>query len=155
MSSIPVFYTFFCIATVCSIMIIVMRWKRYMKYSNGTYKNAGQDLIFQTEMPQDEIIRKLEKHEINDTLDYDFFELNHEYFLRVNGIKRFPCSGILSAVFRVEFLENKKKYIIIRQHNNFQILYSSGYEAEIFEFMVKKLNCIPQESINKEKYETI
>ena len=35
MSSIPVFYTFFCIATVCSIMIIVMRWKRYMKYSNG------------------------------------------------------------------------------------------------------------------------
>lgn len=49
-----------------------MRWKRYMKYSNGTYKNAGQDLIFQTEMPQDEIIRKLEKHEINDTLDYDF-----------------------------------------------------------------------------------
>ena len=117
-----------------------MRWKRYMKYSNGTYKNAGQDLIFQTEMPQDEIIRKLEKH---------------EYFLRVNGIKRFPCSGILSAVFRVEFLENKKKYIIIRQHNNFQILYSSGYEAEIFEFMVKKLNCIPQESINKEKYETI
>ena len=46
-------------------------------------------------------------------------------------------------------LENKKKYIIIRQHNNFQILYSSGYEAEIFEFMVKKLNCIPQESINK------
>lgn len=72
MSSIPVFYTFFCIATVCSIMIIVMRWTRYMKYSNGTYKNAGQDLIFQTEMPQDEIIRKLEKHEINDTLDYDF-----------------------------------------------------------------------------------
>ena len=86
-----------------------MRWKRYMKYSNGTYKNAGQDLIFQTEMPQDEIIRKLEKHEINDTLDYDFFEQNHEYFLRVKGIKRFPCSGILSAVFRVEFLENKKK----------------------------------------------
>lgn len=114
-----------------------------------------RNLIFQTEMPQDEIIRKLEKHEINDTLDYDFFEQNHEYFLRVNGIKRFPCSGILSAVFRVEFLENKKKYIIIRQHNNFQILYSSGYEAEIFEFMVKKLNCIPQESINKEKYETI
>ena len=120
-----------------------------MKYSNGTYKNAGQDLIFQTEMSQDEIIRKLEKHEINDTLDYDFFEQNHEYFLGVKGIKRFPCSGILSAVFRVEFLGNKKKYIIIRQHNNFQILYSSGYEAEIFEFMVKKLNCIPQESINK------
>ena len=108
-----------------------------MKYSNGTYKNAGQDLIFQTEMPQDEIIRKLEKHEINDTLDYDFQQE-----------KQFSYEKV-SAVFRVEFLENKKKYIIIRQHNNFQILYSSGYEAEIFEFMVKKLNCIPQESINK------
>ena len=29
------------------------------------------------------------------------------------------------------------------------MLYSSGYEAEIFEFMVKKLNCIPQKSVNK------
>ena len=120
-----------------------------MKYSNGTYKNAGQNLIFKTELSQNEIIRKLETHDAKDTLDYDFYEKNGEYFLRVKGIKRFPCSGILSAVFRVEFLENKKKYIIIRQHNNFQILYSSGYEAEIFEFMVKKLNCIPQESINK------
>lgn len=91
----------------------------------------------------------MEKHEIDDTLDYDFYEENNEYFLRVKGIKRFLFSGILTAVFRVDFLENKKKYIIIRQHNNFQILYSSGYEAEIFEFMVKKLNCIPQESINK------
>ena len=149
MYSIPLFYIFFCVLAISSIWIIVMRWKRYMKYSNGTYKNAGQNLIFKTELSQNEIIRKLETHDAKDTLDYDFFEQNHEYFLRVKGIKRFPCSGILSAVFRVEFLENKKKYIIIRQHNNYQILYSSGYEAEIFEFMVKKLNCIPQESINK------
>ena len=109
MYSIPLLYIFFCVLAISSIWIIVMRWKRYMKYSNGTYKNAGQNLIFKTELSQNEIIRKLETHDAKDTLDYDFFEQNHEYFLRVKGIKRFPCSGILSAVFRVEFLENKKK----------------------------------------------
>ena len=46
MYSIPLFYIFFCVLAISSIWIIVMRWKRYMKYSNGTYKNAGQDLIF-------------------------------------------------------------------------------------------------------------
>ena len=34
-----------------------------MKYSNGTYKNAGQNLIFKTELSQNEIIRKLETHD--------------------------------------------------------------------------------------------
>lgn len=41
MNRIPVFYIFFCILAVCSVLIIVMRWKRYVKYSNGTYKNVG------------------------------------------------------------------------------------------------------------------
>lgn len=50
MNRIPVFYIFFCILAVCSVLIIVMRWKRYVKYSNGTYKNVGQDLIFRTEL---------------------------------------------------------------------------------------------------------
>lgn len=149
MSSTLLFYIFFCVLAVGSVMIIVMRWKRYMKYSNGIYKNAGQDLIFQTELFQDEVIRKLETHEIDDTLDYEFFEKNSEYFLRVKGIKRLFFNGILSATFKVEFLENTKKYIIIRQDNNLQMLYSSGYEAEIYEFMVKKLNCIPRETINE------
>ena len=60
MYSIPLFYIFFCVLAISSIWIIVMRWKRYMKYSNGTYKNAGQNLIFKTELSQNEIIRKLE-----------------------------------------------------------------------------------------------
>lgn len=50
MYSIPLFYIFFCVLAISSIWIIVMRWKRYMKYSNGTYKNAGQNLIFKTEL---------------------------------------------------------------------------------------------------------
>ena len=63
MYSIPLFYIFFCVLAISSIWIIVMRWKRYMKYSNGTYKNAGQNLIFKTELSQNEIIRKLETHD--------------------------------------------------------------------------------------------
>ena len=35
MYSIPLFYIFFCVLAISSIWIIVMRWKRYMKYSNG------------------------------------------------------------------------------------------------------------------------
>ena len=148
MYSIPLFYIFFCVLAISSIWIIVMRWKRYMKYSNGTYKNAGQNLIFKTELSQNEIIRKLETHDAKDTLDYDFYEKNGEYFLKVKGVKRLVFNGILTADFKVDFLENAQRYIIVHQSNNFQMLYSSGYEAEIFEFMVKKLNCIPQERIN-------
>ena len=148
MYSIQLFYIFFCVLAISSIWIIVMRWKRYMKYSNGTYKNAGQNLIFKTELSQNEIIRKLETHDAKDTLDYDFYEKNGEYFLKVKGVKRLVFNGILTADFKVDFLENAQRYIIVHQGNNFQMLYSSGYEAEIFEFMVKKLNCIPQEKIN-------
>ena len=143
------FYIFFCILAISSMRVIVVRWKRYMKYSNGIYKNAGQNLIFKTELPRSEIIQKLETHNVTDTLDYDFYEKNGEYFLKIKGVKRLVFNGILTADFKVDFLENTQMYIIIHQCNNFQLLYSSGYEAEIFEFMVKKLNCIPQGSINE------
>ena len=139
MNSTLIFYIFFCIMLISSVIIIVTRWKRYTKYSNGTYINAGQNLIFKTEMSQSEIIRQLKTHNANDTLEYDFFEKNNEYFLEVKGIKRLFFNGILTA----------QKYIIIHRCNNFQLLYSSGYEAEIFEFMVKKLNCVPQKSVKE------
>lgn len=121
----------------------------YTKYSNGTYINAGQNLIFETEMSQSEIIRQLKTHNANDTLEYDFFEKNNEYFLKVKGIKRLFFNGILTSTFKVEFGGNTQKYIIIHRCNNFQLLYSSGYEAEIFEFMVKKLNCVPQKEVKE------
>ena len=76
-------------------------------------------------------------------------EKNNEYFLEVKGIKRLFFNGILTATFKVEFWGNTQKYIIIHRCNNFQLLYSSGYEAEIFEFMVKKLNCVPQKSVKE------
>ena len=136
MNSTLIFYIFFCIMLISSVIIIVTRWKRYTKYSNGTYINAGQNLIFKT-------------HNANDTLEYDFFEKNNEYFLEVKGIKRLFFNGILTATFKVEFWGNTQKYIIIHRCNNFQLLYSSGYEAEIFEFMVKKLNCVPQKSVKE------
>ena len=88
MNSTLIFYIFFCIMLISSVIIIVTRWKRYMKYSNGTYINAGQNLIFKTEMSQSEIIQQLKTHNANDTLEYDFFEKNNEYFLEVKGIKR-------------------------------------------------------------------
>ena len=139
---------FFFLLMIISICLIIKRWNRYSTFSNGTYKNAGQNLIFKTELSQNEIIRKLETHDAKDTLDYDFYEKNGEYFLKVKGVKRLVFNGILTADFKVDFLENAQRYIIVHQGNNFQMLYSSGYEAEIFEFMVKKLNCIPQEKIN-------
>ena len=55
----------------------------------------------------------------------------------------------MTATFKVEFWGNTQKYIIIHRCNNFQLLYSSGYEAEIFEFMVKKLNCVPQKEVKE------
>lgn len=54
-----------------------------------------------------------------------------------------------SICFKVEFWGNTQKYIIIHRCNNFQLLYASGYEAEIFEFMVKKLNCVPQKEVKE------
>ena len=104
MYSIPLFYIFFCVLAISSIWIIVMRWKRYMKYSNGTYKNAGQNLIFKTELSQNEIIRKLETHDANDTLDYDFYEKNGEYILKLKGEKRLLIKVILTAHLKVDIL---------------------------------------------------
>ena len=145
MNSTLIFYIFFCIMLISSVIIIVTRWKRYMKYSNGTYINAGQNLIFKTEMSQSEIIQQLKTHNANDTLMVQLLQR----LTMSKGIKRLFFNGILTATFKVEFWGNTQKYIIIHRCNNFQLLYSSGYEAEIFEFMVKKLNCVPQKEVKE------
>ena len=75
-------FIYFCIMLISSVIIIVTRRKRYMKYSNGTYINAGQNLIFKTEMSQSEIIQQLKTHNANDTLEYDFFEKITNTFLK-------------------------------------------------------------------------
>ena len=125
---------------------IYMRWKRFMKYSRGVYQNAGQKLVFRTKLKPSEVIQKLKKYEMDDTLEYEFFEKAGEYFLKIKGVRRMYFRGVLTSVFRVDFVENSQNYIIIQQCNNLQGLYSAGYEAELFEFMVKKINCIPQKA---------
>ena len=77
-----IFYIFFAFLTVGSVLIIMRRWKRYMKYSNGTYQNAGQKLIFKTELSVTEAILKLQVPEVQDTLYYDFGKKNGTYFLK-------------------------------------------------------------------------
>ena len=62
------FYVFFVFLTVGAVWCIMRRWKRYMKYSNGTYQNAGQKLIFKTELSVTEAILKLQVPEVQDTL---------------------------------------------------------------------------------------
>lgn len=138
------FYVFFVFLTVGAVWCIMRRWKRYMKYSNGTYQNAGQKLIFKTELSVTEVILKLQMPEIQDTLYYDFEKKNGIYFLKINGIKRMGFQGVLKGLFTVEFTEGEETYIVIHRYHPIQNLYASGYEAEIYEFMVKKLDCIPQ-----------
>ena len=138
------FYVFFVFLKVGAVWSIMRRWKRYMKYSNGTYQNAGQKLIFKTELSVTEVILKLQMPEIQDTLYYDFEKKNGIYFLKINGIKRMGFQGVLKGLFTVEFTEGEETYIVIHRYHSIQNLYASGYEAEIYEFMVKKLDCIPQ-----------
>ena len=77
-------------------------------------------------------------------LYYDFEKKNGIYFLKINGIKRMGFQGVLKGLFTVEFTEGEETYIVIHRYHPIQNLYASGYEAEIYEFMVKKLDCIPQ-----------
>lgn len=139
-----IFYVFFIFLTVGAVWIIMKRWKRYMKYSNGTYQNVGQKLVFKTDLPVTDVIQKLQVPEIQDTLYYDFWKKDSTYFLKINGIKRMDFQGVLKGLFTVEFTEGEETYIVIHRYHPIQNLYASGYEAEIYEFMVKKLDCIPQ-----------
>lgn len=78
-------------------------------------------------------------------MDYEFWNDNGEYYIKVIGIKRFQqMNGVLTAAFKVDFIQqNGKNYMVVDHINNMQLLYSAGYEAELFEFMTKKLNCVP------------
>lgn len=110
-----------------------------------TYKNAGQKLIFEIFFSKEEAIQRLYSPAESDTLDYEFWNDNGEYYIKVKGIKRFQqMNGVLTAAFKVDFIQqNGKNYMVVDHINNMQLLYSAGYEAELFEFMTKKLNCVP------------
>ena len=112
------------------------RWNRYSTFSNGTYKNAGQKLIFEIFFSKEEAIQRLYSPVESDTLDYEFWNDNGTYYIKVKGIKRF---------------QQMKNYMVVDHVNNMQLLYSAGYEAELFEFMTKKLNCVP---VSEENYKS-
>ena len=136
---------FFFLLMIISICIIMKRWNRYSTFSNGTYKNVGQKLIFEIFFSKEEAIQRLYSPAESDTLDYEFWNDNGTYYIKVKGIKRFQqMNGVLTAVFKVDFIQqNGKNYMVVDHINNMQLLYSAGYEAELFEFMTKKLNCVP------------
>ena len=94
---------------------------------------------------KEEAIQRLYSPAESDTLDYEFWNDNGEYYIKVKGIKRFQqMNGVLTAAFKVDFIQqNGKNYMVVDHINNMQLLYSAGYEAELFEFMTKKLNCVP------------
>lgn len=105
---------FFFLLMIISICIIMKRWNRYSTFSNGTYKNAGQKLIFEIFFSKEEAIQRLYSPVESDTLDYEFWNDNGTYYIKVKGIKRFQqMNGVLTAVFKVDFIQqNGKNYII-------------------------------------------
>lgn len=145
------FLCFFCVMLIMSIYFIMKRWNRYTIFSNGTYKNVGQKLIFELFFSKEEAIQRLYSPNESDTLDYEFWNDSGEYYIKVKGIKRFyQMNGVLTATFKVDFTQRDgKNYVIVDHINNMQLLYSAGYEAELFEFLTKKLNCVP---VSEENY---
>ena len=49
---------FFFLLMIISICIIMKRWNRYSTFSNGTYKNAGQKLIFEIFFSKEEVSKE-------------------------------------------------------------------------------------------------
>lgn len=106
-------------------------------------------MVFKSNLSKREIIDKLFTNEKEDTLYYDFWEKDGEYFLKVKGVKRFLMNGITCVTFKIKFAGENDNYIVIPLGNGFHYLLSSGTDAELYEFMVKKLGCIPKERVEE------
>ena len=127
---------------IISICLIIKRWNRYSTFSNGTYKNAGQKLIFEIFFSKEEAIQRLYSPAESDTLDYEFWNDNGEYYIKVKGIKRFQqMNGVLTAAFKVDFIQqNGKNYMVVDHINNMQLLYSIWFLLYIYVILLKNLN---------------
>ena len=77
---------FFFLLMIISICLIIKRWNRYSTFSNGTYKNAGQKLIFEIFFSKEEAIQRLYSPAESDTLDYEFWNDNGEYYIKVRRV---------------------------------------------------------------------
>ncbi len=147
--SLLLFLCFFVPLSIITLILIFVHYNRYLKYSNGIYKNRHHHLIFKCSLSKEEIIDKLYTNEIDDTLYYEFWEKEGEYFFNVKGVKRFFVNGNMSVVFKIEFVEKNGIYIVIHLGYGFLYFYSVGTDAELYEFMVKKLGCIPKEKVEE------
>lgn len=142
------FLFFFLILCVVHITIIVRTYIRYKHFSNGCYKNSGQDIIFLCNGTKEEVIRNLILKTPEDTLYYDFLIKDNHYYINVKGTKRFSRHTILTGLFEARFVYGKKgMYIVISYIKKWQIVYAGLYGAEMYEFITRKVGGIPVERV--------
>lgn len=140
-----IFFIFFIILFLVAIWIIWRTWSRYTHYSTGYYKDGGQDVILWCEKSRDEITNSLCQKDDNDTIRYDFYVDNNMYFLKVRGVRRWQEESLYKAIFRIEFFTRENgTYIVVKRT---QRIYSCAFEAELYEFFVKKLKCIARKEV--------
>ncbi|MCP1111571.1 hypothetical protein NK118_15100 [Lachnospiraceae bacterium PAL227] len=140
------FYIFFITFLVVAVVIIWRTWSRYTYYSGGNYKNGGQDVILWCSKSKDEIVENLFQKNDKDTLYYDLICYNEVYYLKIRGIKRLQKESPYETIFRMDYLSRENgTYIILKRT---QIIYSTAFEAELYEFFVKKLNCIAKKEVS-------
>lgn len=143
------FIFFFGIMCICALTIIWKSWQRYNTFSAGYYKNTGQDIIIWCNKSQNEIIRLLNNRSQNDTLKYDFYINNECCFFNVKGIRRLQTMTFFPVLFMLEFIKGEKgTYLVAKLAKRSQILYSTRFEVELYEFFERKIGGVPQKSID-------
>lgn len=131
-----------------SITIIIRSHRKFVRLSNGCYKNGGQDIIFLCDMDKEEVIHRLSRETYDDTLYYDFFVKEGKYYINVKGIKNYRKRVFLTGFFEVKFEYGRKgMYLVISLVNKWQSIYTGGYEVELYEFITNKIDAIPVESV--------
>lgn len=138
------FYVIFLFLCVTAIVIIIRTHRRNTRISNGCYKNGGQDIIFLCDITKEEVLYKLMKKTVEDTLYYDFFVKDKKYYINVKGIKKFNRQDILTGLFEVKFVYGSKgMYIVISLTKKWHCIYTGMYEIALYEFMICKIGGIP------------
>lgn len=142
------FLLFFLILCIVHITIIIRTYKRYKYFSNGCYKDSGQDIIFLCNGTKEEAIRKFILKTPEDTLYYDFLIKDNRYYINVKGVKRFSKHTILTGLFEIRFVYGRKgMYMVISYIKKWQATFASLYGAEMYEFIARKVGGIPVESV--------
>ncbi len=113
-------------------------------YSNGYYKNGGQDVVLWCEKSEKDIISILSSKNEKDTLNYDFFMDDGIYYLKVRGIRRLQDWSCFPGLFKIQFVPGKNGVYIVSRT---QTILPNAFEAELYEFFIKKAGCIPKKKV--------